>query len=140
MEAARQPTIAVSESDLAVRLLFDELLRDAGYGVELLDPQALSAGHLAAAAPDLALLEITPASTAVVLGCVRQLRHHPDTAGLPVLLSTTDSTFAARRAGELERLGCQVLLKPFDLDQLTRRLRGQLDDSGVTRGGSFGVA
>lgn len=110
--------IVVVESDASVRHLFDEVLHDEGYSVELLEPGRLSAGRLAAAAPDLLLLEVTPTNRAQVLALVAQLRRRPDTARLPVLVSTTDKGLLAPRAADLKRLGCDVLLKPFGLDGL----------------------
>lgn len=114
----RQSTIVVVEADPAVRHLFDEVLHEEGYAVRLLEPRALCPGRLAAAAPDLVLLELTPANTPVVLSLLGQLRRRPDTAHLPVLVSSTDHVLLARRAAELGRLSCGLLPKPFGLDDL----------------------
>ncbi|HMQ33764.1 MAG TPA: hypothetical protein PKD53_23730 [Chloroflexaceae bacterium] len=114
----RQTTIVVVESDPSVRHLFDEVLHDEGYRVRLLEPRALCPSRLAAAAPDLVLLEITPATTPEVLALVGLLRRRPDTAQLPVLLSSTDHRLLEQRATELCRLGCDPLHKPFGLDDL----------------------
>lgn len=126
-------TIVVVESDPSVRHLFDEVLQDEGYRVQLLEPPALCSGRLAAAAPDLVLVEITPLTSGAVLACVGQLRRRPEMAQTPVVVSTTDYRLIGRRAADLRRLGCGVLLKPFALDTFLEVVSMSLARAGAHR-------
>lgn len=131
----RRSKIVVIESDPSIRSFFDEVLHEEGYKVQLIEPQALSAGQLVAASPDLVMLEINSISSAEVLSLLGQLRDQPDTARLPVLLSTTDHMLLGERATELDQLGCEMLLRPFGLDEFLNAVDKSLARGEASRSG-----
>lgn len=131
----RRSKIVVIESDPSIRSFFDEVLHEEGYKVQLVEPQALSAGQLVAASPDLVMLEINSISSAEVLSLLGQLRDQPDTARLPVLLSTTDHMLLGERATELDQLGCEMLLRPFGLDEFLNAVDKSLARGEASRSG-----
>ncbi len=112
------PTVLVVEADPAIRKLFDDVLRLEGYQVELIEPSGLSAARVAAAQPNLLLLELTAHNTSAVLALMGELQRLPATAGLPILVSTTLPLLLERHRAALRRFGSGTLLKPFDLDDL----------------------
>lgn len=120
-------TIFVAESDATIGQLFHELLSEEGYHVQLLDPQLLIGGRLSVGAPDLLLLEITPATITPALTFIDQLRIQDGATKIVVLVSSTDQLLLDTHAGALGARGCITLLKPFNLERLVQRLHEQLD-------------
>jgi CheY-like chemotaxis protein len=49
---------------------------------------------------------------------LREIRRDPDLSGLPVVVCTGAIQRVRAQGEELHRLGAQVVLKPFDIDQL----------------------
>ena len=118
----QMPTVLVVEADSAIRKLFDDVLRMEGYQVELVEPSGLSAFRVAAAQPDLIVLELTTHNTGAMLGLIEELQRLPTIAGRPILVSTTLPLLLERHSAALRRLGCGTLLKPFDLDELLQTI------------------
>lgn len=116
----RRSTVLVVEADQSIRKLFEDILRMEGYRVRALEQEALGLPRIAAAEPDLLLLEITSATATQTLALIEELRQQPATATLPILLSTTNPLILERYGLGLHQLGCAVLLKPFELDELLR--------------------
>lgn len=109
-------TVLVVETDPAIRMLLAEVLRGEGYHVTLLTPDMVSRSSVAAADPDLLLLELLPGCADRTLELIEALQDEPANASLAILVLTTDPLLAAQHGGALRRLGCRTLLKPFDLD------------------------
>ena len=123
--------IFVSDHNHEVSELFAEILTGEGYRVWLDTPTDLSAHRICAALPDLALIELLPNQPVPTLNLVEQLRTHPATVNLPVLVSSTDYFLVKRLAQPLGTLGCQLLMKPFTLETLLEVVRAALNPSGV---------
>ena len=49
---------------------------------------------------------------------VAHLRHDPVLHATPVLVCSADLSALRERAADLERQGCTILAKPFDVDEL----------------------
>jgi len=111
-------TVFVTDNDQGIRELYRDILCAEGYLPEVAAPHAISAGSIAAAHPDVALLELLPGAPSTTLALVEQLRASPLTAGTPVVLMTTCPRLLAQLAAPLSRLGCATMLKPFQLDEL----------------------
>ncbi|MEI6180048.1 MAG: hypothetical protein WCP31_04800 [Chloroflexales bacterium] len=123
--------IFVSDHNHEVSELFAEILSNEGYRVWLDAPAELNVHRICAALPDLALIELLPNQPVPTLNLVEQLRAHPATFNLPVLVSSTDYFLLKRLAQPLSALGCQLLMKPFTLETLLGVVRAALDPSGA---------
>ena len=123
--------IFVSDHNHEVSELFAEILSGEGYRVWLDTPTELSVHRIRAALPDLLLIELLPNQPVPTLNLVEQLRTHPATVNLPILVSSTDYFLLKRLARPLSVLGCQLLMKPFTLETLLEVVRAALDPSGV---------
>jgi DNA-binding response OmpR family regulator len=111
------PKVLVVEADPGIRKLFDDVLCSEGYCVELMERRAVSPCRIAAARPDLLLLELMPGTADQTLALIAEVRGQAS-AATPILVSTTDPLLVQRHGQELHQLGCATLLKPFDLDEL----------------------
>ena len=127
--------IFVSDHNHEVSELFAEILSGEGYRVWLDTPTELSVQRIRAALPDLLLIELLPNQPVPTLNLVEQLRTHPATVNLPVLVSSTDYFLLKRLAQPLGTLGCQLLMKPFTLETLLEVVRAALDPRSVPQAG-----
>ncbi len=114
--------IAVIDDDEAIRDLLAEVLAGEGY-----EPLVFADG--AAARP--ALGDRPPAALIMDLrlpppldgwALLAHLRADPALRALPVLVCTGDERAVREQATVLDRPGCAVLAKPFDLDDLLAML------------------
>lgn len=122
----RVPTILVFEADPAIRTLFDEVLRNEGYRVALLEPGDVSAPTIADVRPDLLMLDLAPGSVVQTLALIAEVQRGPATLTLPILVSTTDPLLFEQHGTALRWLGCSTLLKPFDLERLLATVSRQV--------------
>jgi DNA-binding response OmpR family regulator len=118
----RSPKVLVVEADPGVRALIGDVLCAEGYQVQLLGPDRLSMSAIAAAQPDLLVLELLPSNAMRTLAFIKELHHQPATAGLPILVSTTLPLVLEHHRAALCGFGCTTMLKPFDVDDLLGRV------------------
>jgi CheY-like chemotaxis protein len=111
-------TIAVVDDEEPILGLVHELLTDVGHRVLLHRTTADAEAMIAAVSPDLIFLDIAVESRDAGWHLLKRLRANPETATLPVIVSTADAVFVRERADDLAALGCALLTKPFDLDDL----------------------
>ena len=56
-----------------------------------------------------------------------QLRHDPLTAAIPIIICTTDARLVmAQAATHILTLGCEILEKPFQLEDLLTRVQARV--------------
>jgi DNA-binding response OmpR family regulator len=110
--------ILLTDHSHEVGMLVAEILTTEGYCVRFAAPSECSAMHIREARPDLALIELMPNAPHPTLALLEQLRAHPATATLPVLVTSTDYSLLKSLATTLSNLGCMTLRKPFALDTL----------------------
>jgi DNA-binding response OmpR family regulator len=120
------PTVLVAEADLGIRALLSDVLGMEGYQVQLWDQPALSSSSVAAARPDLLVIELMPATALRTLALLTEIQRQPAIGGLRILVITTNPLLVTQHGAELRQLGCTVLLKPFDLDDLINTVKQPL--------------
>ncbi|MDQ3411249.1 MAG: response regulator [Chloroflexota bacterium] len=115
--------ILAGDDSPEILALLRDILEGEGYRVTM-TPEALSLAGIKRARPDLVILnhmlEEGPGSGWELL---RDLRQDADLGELPVVVCTGAVQRVRDNAGELERLGAQVVLKPFAIDDLLAAIR-----------------
>jgi hypothetical protein len=53
---------------------------------------------------------------------LEQLRRHPATNALPIIVNSTDQQLLNQFSETLHQLGCTTLAKPFGLDELLEKI------------------
>jgi CheY-like chemotaxis protein len=118
--------IAVIEDDKANRLLLDSVLTLEGYEVILVEGPGNLLAQLAAARPDLVLLDLLLGAWGDGLALADAIRQEPGWEQLPLIVMSAASTLLHRLDPTLMRLECYVLAKPFDLQDLLALVKGAL--------------
>jgi DNA-binding response OmpR family regulator len=109
--------IIVDHYDATAELLV-EIFKTEGYTPICCSHECLDVADIAGAQADLLMLELGPGNPSNMLELLRELRQHPSTAALPVIVNSTDDRLLARFTAELRELGCVAVAKPFDVDEL----------------------
>lgn len=114
--------IAVIDDDEAMRDLLAEVLADEGYEPLLFADGAMALPALSGQPPDALILDLGLPPPLDGWALLARLRVDPALRDLPVLVCTGDERAVQDQAAVLERPGCAVLAKPFDLDDLLATL------------------
>lgn len=127
-EIESEPHVLVVEDDGETRRLLVRLLRENGLrATGVADGQEMWQS-LAAAQPDLVLLDLMlPVKPGLDL--LRELRHEPRWAGLPVVIVTARGAVGDRARG-LESGADDYVAKPFDRRELLARISAVLRRTG----------
>ena len=110
--------IAVIDDDPACGELLHDLLSEEGYAVHLFPDSATAARGLRALAPAAIILDLRLENPTAGWEVLADLRHDPVLHATPVLVCSADLSALQERAADLERQGCTILAKPFDVDEL----------------------
>ena len=126
MTATPRQRVLVIDGARDLRGRFEELLDDAGYEAWLA-PAALDIDVVKRLRPDLVIVE--PAVGADDRGwrLVRDLAADPDTADLPVVVCTGAARRVREEGEHLARPRVELVLKPFDDDELLHAVAALLD-------------
>lgn len=103
----------------------------------MLADHALDPVDVAQLRPALVLLNLVLGGTDAGWWMLRGLRAQSGTAQLPVVVCAAADALVCRDAGRLRALGAEVVLKPFDLDDLLARVA--VCRSGAEGGGDRGT-
>jgi DNA-binding response OmpR family regulator len=112
------PCIAVIDDDGACSELLHDLLSEEGYAVHLFPDSATAARCLRDIAPAAIILDVRLENPTAGWEVLADLRHDPVLHPTPVLVCSADLSALRERAADLERQGCTMLAKPFDVDEL----------------------
>ena len=115
------PRALVVEDDPSIRALLGPVLLEEGYRVMLSDhaPDPVDVQQLR---PDVIVLDLVLDGADGGWSLLRALRANPGTARIPIVVCTADRSRVLQAAGEMRDLAAQVVLKPFDLEDLLRHL------------------
>ncbi len=114
--------IAVIDDDGAIRDLLAEVLTDEGYEPLVFADSAAALPALGPHLPDALIMDLRLPPPLDGWALLAHLRADPALRALPVLVCTGDQRAVREQAAVLERPGCAVLAKPFDLDDLLATL------------------
>ncbi len=116
------PLIAVVDDEAVFRALLDEFLTDAGYAVCTWPATMDLYGAVRSALPAVLVIDLPITRPAPFWTLLRRLRRDPTTARLPIIVCSAAPDLLHHNTTRLHDLGCGVLEKPFDLDNLLERL------------------
>lgn len=117
----RRACILVIDDAPEFREFVSVLLGGEGYRVAAAASAAEARAHIAAERPHLVMCDARH-GVLPPFAVFEQLRSDPATRGIPLLLCTGAVAEVEQHAHELARAGVEVLLKPFDIDDLLARV------------------
>jgi CheY-like chemotaxis protein len=119
-----RPHIYVINANEAFLELIGDILRDARLHVTLeqMRPNPeVTLGNLRSAQPDLIILDVIP-YTDDAAQLLERMKNDPDLATIPVMVASTSTNAAERIATAYTPPVCEILSKPFELDELYIKL------------------
>jgi CheY-like chemotaxis protein len=119
-------TIVVVNDDAAYIEMVSELLGDEGYRTFPCTGSRFAYQIIKRERADLVLLDIHMESPDSGMNVLALLRLDRDTRDIPVLVCSADARFLNEKAERLRAYGCELLEKPFDVDDLIGRIEGML--------------
>ncbi len=117
------PLIAVANDDTDFLALMGELLRDEGYRVSIHRVAKNAYDELKAALPDLVVLDIHMETPEAGWTLLELLTLEPTLSKIPVVVCSADVVALRAKTENLRAHGCDILEKPFDLDDLLEKVR-----------------
>ena len=116
-------TIIVIDHDPIYLAMIQDFLSEEGHTRVLCVPSDRAEETIRREQPSLGLLDIHAAWPASGVQLLDRLRRDPLTAALPVIICTTNAHLVAARLTHELMCGCQILEKPFQLEELLTRVQ-----------------
>lgn len=126
--------IAVVNNDTAFLNMMDELLSLEGYRTMIWTEGDTAFEAIRQRMPNLVVLDIRMEHPETGWQVLELLRLDPETVGIPVIVTSADTRTLREKEANLRAHNCQVLEKPFDLDELLLMVRNALAGSGAGEG------
>ncbi len=123
------PLIAVVNDDTDFLELMEEVLSEEGYRTVIVKEGKKAYHILKKKRPDLVVIDIRLSDPETGFVLVDLLRLDPTTAGLPIIVCSTNSQLMEANHDHLEARGCVVLLKPFGIEELYQKVAAFLPPS-----------
>lgn len=120
------PRIAIVNDDTAFLRMMSLLLTEEGYETLLLHGPDKAHDQIRDEQPDLVILDIRMGAPEAGWQLLELLRLDPQTTRIPVLVCSAAVQELRAKADILRDLRCDILPKPFDLDQLITKVRDML--------------
>ncbi len=120
------PVILVAEDDAATLSLLEAALADEGYTPVCCEGEEDTMAQVLAACPDLLIVDLHLQKPDSGVHIVERLRQYAGTRDLPVLVCSADLQFLRECGAPLRALGCDLLEKPFELDELLAKVAAGL--------------
>ncbi len=125
-------SIAVVNDDTSFLQLMEDLLTDEGYNVRRFYEASMAYEGVRAQDPDVIILDIRMDHPESGWQLLELFTLDPALTAKPVIVCSADNRALEQRATYLRTKGCEVLPKPFDLDDLLsllRRVLGAIPES-----------
>lgn len=124
-----KPMIVVIDNYDPMLDLVDEVLTSEGYAVQCYPERIENAACIEHVRPDLVIMDLQRANSDDVILLLGQLRRHPSTRAVPMIVVSTDGGLLRDLAAPLSQLGCGALEKPFDLEDFLDQVKRMLGAS-----------
>ncbi len=115
--------ILIADDDIELRELIGFALRQAGYLVVQAADGVEALRVFDEEQPDLVILDIRMEGGDVGLKILQLMRLNPATKQLPVIVCSADGWLLEEQQERLRDRGCEMVEKPFDVDELLRKIR-----------------
>ena len=120
------PVIAVVNDDEAYLNLMDDLLTGEGYQTVLLTEGDPAYQAIRKEMPHLVILDIRLEHSEAGWTILESLRLDPAIRDTPVIICSADAQFLQAKAHLLREKGCDILEKPFNLEDLLAKVQAAI--------------
>jgi CheY-like chemotaxis protein len=124
--ADERPLVLVLDDDPAFLALMDVVLASEGCRTLLLTSSDGIDEQFGTHQPALAILDLQVEHEETGLAVLELVRREPATRSLPVVVCSGDADGLVRRSARLNHLGCRVIVKPVEPDDLVAEVRRAL--------------
>jgi len=121
-----KPRIAVVNNDTVFLQLMHDLLSDEGYDTVIEKESGKVHAMVRDEKPHLVILDIRMDSPETGMQILELLRLDPATNHIPIIICSADSRLLREKEAILRDKGCDILEKPFDLEDLLTKVRAVL--------------
>lgn len=118
--------ITVINDDTAFLQLMGDLLRGEGYDVVVWKEGDTAYEMVKRDQPDLIVLDIRLGKPEEGWQLLELFKLDLTTRHIPIIVCSADTVLLRAKEGRLQELGCETLEKPFDIDELLRKINGIL--------------
>ena len=132
MESGTQnarPLIAVVEDDVPTVDLLREILKDEGYEAIPCLTAEDAFRTIRKKKPDLIILDLHLNGGDSGLKLIEILRTTPLSIETPIIVSSADAQLLSQKEHELRAFKCDILPKPFDLEELLQKVTNNISSS-----------
>lgn len=131
--AKKKPTVLVINDTEEILELFREILEEEGYDVVLSSYSTGQLETIAAAKPDLVILDLVFDREYVGWQTLQKMKMRRDLADIPAVVCTAEVKKAQEIEGYVLEQGVALLLKPFRIPQLLDTVHRILDDTHASQ-------
>jgi DNA-binding response OmpR family regulator len=121
--------ILVIDDNPSLLGLYRDLFEDEGYEVILQSTPQFDAATIAAAAPDLIVLDLLFEGNLVGWEALQALKLQPSSSSIPIVICSAATKYVAVLQSAFTMLGAHVLTKPFNLETLLKAVNQLLGNA-----------
>ena len=111
--------ICVIDDDLSFRRLCESILSAEGFTCEFVEDASEASAQIASTRPDLVIMDLRLGDEVDAVEVLLAIKQAPSpTADIPVLICSASRDLVETHLELLERLGCEIVDKPFGIDDL----------------------
>lgn len=111
--------ICVIDDDLSFRRLCESILSTEGFSCEFVEDASEAPAQIASTRPDLIIMDLRLGDEVDAVEVLLAIKQAPSpTADIPVLICSASRDLVETHLELLERLGCEIVDKPFGIDDL----------------------
>ncbi|MPZ24263.1 MAG: response regulator [Dehalococcoidia bacterium] len=126
------PRICVVDDDPSFRKLCQAILGPEGFTCIFVEDFSDTVDEVAAAAPDLVLVDLRLGAGFDGVEILAELSANEQTNRIPVIICTAAHDLVNRHREWLDDLGCEIVEKPFDIDDLIAAIERCLSPTALT--------
>jgi DNA-binding response OmpR family regulator len=125
-QAMKRPMIAVVNQDTIFLSLMEELLSEEGYHTYIEKEGDKAYSNIKKDKPDLIVLDIRINDPEAGFKVIDLIRLDPDTMHIPIIVCSTATQLIRENETRLCEKNCDILMKPFHLDELLMKVQAVL--------------
>lgn len=114
---AKTRIIVIDHDETFLELML-QFLEDENYLTTICRDREAAAQAIQEKRPDLLIVDLQLDNSEPAWEILHDIRQNPQTAGVPTIVTTTDERLLREDGDEKQRYEVELLIKPFDLDEL----------------------